>query len=141
MPAILLVEDNEGLSDILTFQLERSGFEVYLAKTLKSAHCYLEFADAIVLDWSLPDGEGIRLMAGLEQTYSPPVIMLTARATAEDKEMAFAAGVRYFLSKPFSYNVLQDCLNEVLESRPIHNVSNDKSEPNRLKLRSGKKII
>lgn len=103
MLKLLLVEDNDGIAEILTYQLERSGFEVIVATTLEEAHDYLNDAELVILDWVLPDGEGVSL---LKHIQAKPVIMLTARAREEDKQQALAAGASSFLTKPFAFNDL-----------------------------------
>lgn len=100
---VLLIEDDEGLRELLVFHMAQAGFEVQEAKDLAEAWPAYQHCDVIVLDWMLPDGSGVdwlkRVRAG-EQT--PPVLMLTARASEVDKVTGLNAGADDYLVKPFS---------------------------------------
>ena len=109
MPTILLVEDHEGIAEILTFQLQRAGFSLIVVDTLETAKQLTSYADIIILDWLLPDGEGTDLLA---HTKNIPVIMLTAKASEIHKQKAVKAGVNHVLSKPFVFTELLNAVKE-----------------------------
>ena len=116
---LLVVEDEEALSELLDYNLTREGFDVSLARDGEEA--LLKVAedrfDAIVLDWMLPNVSGIevcrRLRAG-EATRDIPVVMLTARAEETDRIRGLETGADDYVVKPFSMGELAARLRAVL---------------------------
>jgi len=107
MPRILVVDDEEDLLDLLTYNLETSGYEVERATTGRAA---LDLAqrrklDLVVLDVMLPDLQGfevLRILRGREPTRALPVILLTARGEEPDVLIGFELGADDYIPKPFS---------------------------------------
>ncbi len=102
---ILVVEDELAVRDLLAFHLMRAGFRVTEVGTLQEAWAHVAGADAVVLDWMLPDGSGIdwlRQLRGTLKGERQPVLMLTARAGEIDKVLGLDAGSDDYLVKPFS---------------------------------------
>ncbi len=90
MPHILLIEDEEPIREMLRFALSTVNFKLFEADTGKVGLDYLcrEEIDFILLDWMLPDQEGIEVVKKIRQdsrTKNLPIIMLTARAEEMDK--------------------------------------------------------
>jgi DNA-binding response OmpR family regulator len=103
-PVVLLVEDDSNLCESLMSYLSREGFEVRVAGTLAETQAKLEEAlpDVVVLDWMLPDGQGIDLLKDLSRTRPTlPVVLLTARAELVDKVVGLESGASDYLTKPF----------------------------------------
>lgn len=104
MTTVLVVEDNRTLAFGLSHHLERDGFEVAVAYTGEGA---LRAArrlrpDLIVLDFMLPDIDGLEVLRILRAEGMPsPVLMLTARSGEEDVVRAFVVGVDDYVRKPF----------------------------------------
>lgn len=102
---VLLVEDDNGLRELLTFHLSQAGFTVIEAATVSEAWERFRGVAIVVLDWMLPDGSGVdwlkRLRTQPEGSHLP-VLMLTARASEMDKVTGLNAGADDYLSKPFS---------------------------------------
>jgi DNA-binding response OmpR family regulator len=102
---VLVVEDEIAVRDLIAFHLMQAGFSVVEVSTLHEAWAQLGEADAVVLDWMLPDGSGIDWLRQLRQTGRSerlPVLMLTARASERDKVFGLDAGSDDYLVKPFS---------------------------------------
>lgn len=102
---VLVVEDDEGLRELLSFHLSQAGFMVATADRLERAEALLEKANALVLDWMLPDGSGVewlRRLRGQPAGAELPVLMLTARASEMDRVSGLDAGADDYLVKPFS---------------------------------------
>lgn len=102
---ILVVEDELAVRELITFHLTQAGFRVREAGTLQEAWEGVEAADAVLLDWMLPDGSGIDWLRQLRQTTRgerQPVLMLTARVSERDKVYGLDAGADDYLAKPFS---------------------------------------
>lgn len=102
---LLLVEDDKSLGESLKTSLMAEGFEVKWCQSLIEARC-LDVNDysIILLDWMLPDGQGIDLLR--ELTSKPPTIMLTARADLIDKVLGLESGANDYITKPFELREL-----------------------------------
>jgi two-component system, cell cycle response regulator DivK len=105
MSRILYVEDNEDNVFMLTRRLRRHGFDVSVAPDGERgvAMARAERPDLILMDLSLPllDGwEAARLLKETPETWSIPIIALSAHAMAGDREKAIAAGCDDYDAKP-----------------------------------------
>ena len=105
---ILLVDDDRDLVDLLSFALHRAGmqplvaFDVPMAmKVFRDGH-----PDLAVLDVNLGEASGFDLLKDLRHHADIPVIMLTARASEDDKVKGFDLGADDYLTKPFSHREL-----------------------------------
>lgn len=101
---ILLIEDDAPLARALLDFLAGQGFIGQCAPSLAQARALLPLAhwDAVLLDWQLPDGEGIALLPLLRrQLPDSPVLMLTARDQITDRIRGLDAGADDYLVKPF----------------------------------------
>jgi DNA-binding response OmpR family regulator len=106
---ILLVEDNERIQQNNKSFLERNGYVVRLAMNLAQARKALEDEppDAVVLDVTLPDGNGLDFLRELRRASGIPVLLLTARDTPEDTADGLDAGSDDYLAKPYNIKVLR----------------------------------
>ncbi len=103
MARLLLVEDDESLQRSLSDYLQGEGYQIDLAVNAKSAMEKQEQpVDLIILDWMLPDGQGLDLVAHFRK-LGPlvPIIFLTARSELIDKVLALEMGASDYLTKPF----------------------------------------
>jgi two-component system phosphate regulon response regulator PhoB len=106
-PYILVVEDEEPISILIQYNLEKAGFQVSCAFDGEEALEIIDkkTPDLIILDWMLPKISGIDLAKQLraeEYTKSIPIIMVTARGQENDKLKGFECGADDYLTKPFS---------------------------------------
>ncbi len=111
MPDILVIDDDPDIRSLLVDALEAAGYAVRTASDgaagLASAHA--DKPDLVVLDWMMPERDGIEVAQHLRADHSlddVPVMMLTARGTQSDVEWGYAAGVDGFIVKPFSPRAL-----------------------------------
>ena len=105
MTKIHLIEDDQSLGPALKETLEKNNFDVILSPTLASAReKNIQDFDIILLDWMLPDGEGIDFLK--EVKSERPVIMLTARTDLIDKVIGLESGASDYLTKPFEVREL-----------------------------------
>ncbi len=104
IPRVLVVDDDETVSDVVRRYLEREGYEVDTATdgtaALKQALDHPP--DLMVLDLMLPGLGGIELCRRLRQAHAVPVIMLTARGEIDDRVAGLVAGADDYVTKPFS---------------------------------------
>ncbi len=105
---ILVVEDEPNVGFGLQFNLEEEGYDVTLVETLHAARARIgDGWDLVLLDVMLPDGDGMQWCRELRARGDlTPVLMLTARATAEDTVDGLEAGADDYLAKPFTLEVL-----------------------------------
>jgi DNA-binding response OmpR family regulator len=103
MNHILIIEDETNVRTPLIEYLQREGFRVSGASTLAEGDAKLKEApDLILLDWMLPDGQGIEsLKKWRAKNLQTPVILLTARAELIDKVLGLELGGNDFVTKPF----------------------------------------
>ena len=114
---ILVVEDDEGIQDMLAYSLEPEGYKIRSATTVKLGWEVIENkqVDLVLLDWMLPDRSGIDLLHRIRKYYSQlPVIMLTARAEEEDRVLGLDVGADDYITKPFSLRELKSRISAVL---------------------------
>jgi DNA-binding response OmpR family regulator len=101
---LLLIEDDQLLSDGLARTLERVGYSVDLAHSREHAEALArqESYRVVVLDLGLPDGNGMDLLKmWRQQGQEFPVFILTARGNWQDKVNGLKAGADDYLAKPF----------------------------------------
>jgi len=110
-PKILVIEDERALTDVLSYNLEREGYEVALAhdgqEGLRKAQ--MQLPDLILLDLMLPKLDGLQVCRELragERTRHVPILMLTAKAEETDQVVGFSMGADDYVTKPFSVKVL-----------------------------------
>lgn len=98
---ILLVEDNKQISALMTERLALRGIEADRAHSLQSADDFMSVGqfDAIILDLGLPDGDGLTWLDGLAEDR-PPILILSARSTLDDRIAGLNKGADDYLVKP-----------------------------------------
>jgi two-component system alkaline phosphatase synthesis response regulator PhoP len=119
---VLIVEDEQHLADGLRFNLEAEGYDAEVAGDGEAALSLLfdskKEYDAVVLDVMLPGKDGFAVAAELRAAGNfVPVLMLTARSSAEDVLRGFESGADDYLPKPFELSVLLARLNALLRRR------------------------
>ena len=100
MNTILLVEDSESIIMGLKYSLEQEGFKVIIAKTIKEAKKYNEY-DLILLDITLPDGNGFDFFKEVKKKEDVPVIFLTALDEEINIVKGLDLGAEDYIVKPF----------------------------------------
>ncbi len=108
MTLILLVDDEQLITDSLTYSLKREGFEVVtVADGISAIKAVEELKpDLIVLDLMLPDISGFEVCRRLRTFTTTPVIMLTACGEEIDRVLGLEVGADDYLAKPFSFREL-----------------------------------
>lgn len=106
---ILIVEDEQRLSNVLKKQFEENGFEVHVAYDGYHGKQLLEYAkfDLILLDINLPLINGFELCKEIRKVnIGIPIVMLTAMGTTDNKLTGFGVGADDYVLKPFDFNEL-----------------------------------
>ena len=119
MSTILLAEDDPDILHMVAYKLRRAGFEVVEATDGIAAldACRREPPDLVLLDVRMPRMDGIAVCRELRagpRTGDLPIVMLTARARDQDRELALAAGATDYVVKPFSPRALVERVEAVL---------------------------
>jgi len=110
-PHILVVEDEDALSTLLQYNLEKEGYQVSVAGDGEEAMMLAEEAtpDMVLVDWMLPKLSGIEVCRRLRnrpETRNVPIIMLTARGEEADRIRGLDTGADDYIVKPFSMTEL-----------------------------------
>jgi two-component system response regulator VicR len=121
MKKILVVDDEPDILELIK-DILKSKYEVYTAKNVREAVSTLEKVkiDLIILDIMMPQIDGwdfLWMIRGSEKYREIPVIIVTARADAEDKLIGLKEGVKDYIVKPFLPNELINRVEEILKER------------------------
>jgi DNA-binding response OmpR family regulator len=120
MATILLVEDDRFLSDTLRSYLEFKNHVIDRAFEGPEALEKMRFGsyDVVVLDWQLPELDGIDVCGQYRQSGgTAPILMLTGRSDPMEMQRATDAGASAFLRKPFKLDELESAVEKLLASK------------------------
>lgn len=114
--SILLIEDNVSIAEGLVYAFKMNNYDLKYKTTIKSALEYLENnnLELIILDVSLPDGNGFDLYEKSIKERKIPVIFLTARDDEDDIIKGLNLGAEDYMTKPFSTKELLVRVNKIL---------------------------
>lgn len=101
---VLVVDDEEGILELVDYHLRRAGFDVVLAHTgLDGYRMATETSpDLVILDLMLPDMDGFEVCRRIRRRSDVPVLMLTARTDDVDKIVGLEIGADDYVTKPFN---------------------------------------
>jgi DNA-binding response OmpR family regulator len=125
MPKLLVVEDEPHIASGLQFNIEAEGHDVTIADSGEAALRLMAgdpgAFDLVVLDVMLPGIDGFAVAARMrQQEWLVPILMLTARAHAEDVLRGFESGADDYLPKPFELSILMARINALLRRHAWH---------------------
>ncbi|MEO8800301.1 MAG: sigma 54-interacting transcriptional regulator, partial [Polyangiaceae bacterium] len=122
-PRILVVDDEQGLRDMLAILFRREKLDVTLAHGLKSAREAIAAQEPFALvftDLMMPDGSGLDVVtAAREKSPTTEVIVMTAHSTIETAVDAMRRGAYDFITKPFSTGIVRALAHKALEKRAL----------------------
>ncbi len=102
------MDDEADIGDLLAYGLTGAGFEVELApdgsSALRAAEC--RPPNIILLDVTLPDGDGFALVPKLRTLTNSPIIFVTSRAGSGDRQRGLSLGAADYVTKPFDMDNL-----------------------------------
>ena len=106
--SILILEDDEDLSDGIRMSLESPEFCFTCCHTISEAKKALDFNkfDLLILDISLPDGSGLDFCKEIRKTSHVPVVLLTAKDMELDIVIGLECGADDYITKPFNVKIL-----------------------------------
>ena len=110
-PYVLVMEDEDALATLLSYNLEKEGYRVVVASDGEEGMLQIDerLPDLVLLDWMLPKLSGIevcRRIRGRPETRNLPIIMLTARGEETDRVRGLDTGADDYMTKPFSMTEL-----------------------------------
>ncbi len=117
---VLLVEDEKKVASFIKKGLEEHGYAVDLASDGKIglAMALDQLHDLVILDINLPEIDGLSVLRQIrDKQVVTPVLLLTIRATIEDKVIGLDTGADDYLSKPFSFEELLARVRALLRRR------------------------
>ena len=118
-PSVLIVEDDQALSELLHWHFNSEGYEVRTTPDGEESLLLVRehLPDLIVLDWMIESLSGMEVCRQLrrsKETARVPILMLTARDTIPDRLAGFERGVDDYLGKPFDTNELAARLRAII---------------------------
>jgi len=125
---VLVVEDEIDINELITEALQANGYEVMsVTDGAKAINAFREFEpDLVLLDWQLPNKNGIEIISEIKEFSMVPIIMVTAKNDAADLDLALnQAGAEDYVEKPFEFSALLGRIKVNLARKPI-------SEPNKV---------
>ena len=114
---ILLIEDTESIIKGLTYSFEKNNYNLTVKTTIKDSKEYLinnSDIDLIILDITLPDGNGFELFENTIKSLRVPTIFLTAKDEEDDIVEGLNVGAEDYITKPFSTKELMARVNRIL---------------------------
>ena len=113
---IMLVEDTESIIKGLTYSLEKNGYNLVVKTTISDATLYLDSdkPNLIILDITLPDGNGFDLFENSIKEKGIPTIFLTAKDDEDDIVRGLDIGAEDYITKPFSTKELLARINRII---------------------------
>ncbi|MCB8838578.1 response regulator [Aurantimonas sp. VKM B-3413] len=116
---ILVVDDDEAVRESLKFALELEGLEVNLCSDGEDVflHPALALAKCLVIDFKMPELDGIEVLQGLRSRgLNLPAILITGHATSALRQRAASAGALAVLQKPLIGTVLLDSIRQAVRA-------------------------
>ncbi len=114
---ILLIEDNSSIIKGLTYSFTKNNYHITSKTSIKDTKKYIATKpniDLIIIDITLPDGDGFDLFQNTIKYLNIPTIFLTANDEEESIVKALNAGAEDYLTKPFSVKELEARVNKIL---------------------------
>ncbi|GAB3914702.1 response regulator transcription factor [Larkinella knui] len=117
---VLVVEDEKGLAESITDYMNKEGYICETAGTFREAdeRIYLYDYDCVIVDLTLPDGDGFQLIQTLKKLLATTgVIIISARNALEDKIRGLEIGSDDYLTKPFHLSELNARVKSLIRRR------------------------
>lgn len=117
---VLLIEDEPNIIEAISFILSRDGWTVHTHEDGETAMDKVrnQPTDLIILDVMLPGRSGFDILRDIrsdDASKTLPVMMLTARGQAKDRDLAMRLGADHFMTKPFSNQDVRDYVRKLME--------------------------
>jgi DNA-binding response OmpR family regulator len=130
-PRILLVDDEQPIQTLLSFPLQRDGYDVVQASDGREALNRFDEQsfDLVVLDVMMPRMDGLEVCRRLRARSSVPIIMLTAKSEEIDKVLGLELGADDYITKPFSMREFRSRVKAALRRSSMGQADEDAERP------------
>ncbi len=120
MKRILVLEDSLIVRKLLSSLLQSRGYKVVECDTIAEARGRLKNIDLAILDYQLPDGNGLDIAEKL-RTYHPgiPIFLLTARGNRVSKADAQKAGIKEYMEKPIDPDTILNAVDACFDQAAV----------------------
>lgn len=115
MNTILIIEDDKNLNNGLSIALQ-SNYKIISAKSIEEGVENIDYADLILLDMNLPDGDGMEIIKYTRKKSSIPIIVLSAIDLEPYIISAIELGADDYITKPFPLGILQAKIKRAFEN-------------------------
>lgn len=119
---VLVVDDNQDVRDLVVHFLSADGFHVYSASNGDEALAILKTnpVNLVLLDVMMPGKSGLEVLTEIrtgsnKAIHNIPVMMITAKSTTEDIDIALATGATSYVIKPFRATTIREKVRNILE--------------------------
>lgn len=124
LPSVLIIDDDEGVSNVLAHCLKQQGFRTIITGSAAEglARAKAEPLSAVILDLGLPDADGLMVceqLADMPETCGVPIIVLSGRDGPGLVRRCRAAGCHYFIRKPYDPGALLVLLREAIRQTSL----------------------
>ena len=145
-PRILLVDDEQAIQTLLSYPLQKDGYDVVCASDGREALSRFGEGgfDLVVLDVMMPRLDGLEVCRRLRAKSTVPIIMLTARAEEVDKVVGLELGADDYITKPFSMREFRSRVKAALRRSGMARPDTDDERPievRGLKIDPGKRTV
>lgn len=139
MPKIGIIEDEKNISDMIKYNLEKEGYEVFTAYDGKEGLELVEkeTLDLLLLDIMLPHVDGLDICKKVRQKMDTPIMIISAKADEFDKVLALELGADDYVTKPFSMREVMARVKARLRRKTTEESSTSKEEDSEDKLVEG----
>lgn len=136
---VLIVDDDENISEVIKLYLDSSGYSTKVCNDGKEAEDgFLEYKpDIVLLDIMLPKIDGVDVLKWIRKEFNTPVIMLTAKGETFDKVLALELGADDYIVKPFEPKELIARVKAVLRRTSMEDVAKNELSFEGLKIDMG----
>jgi len=130
-PRILLIDDEQPIQTLLSFPLQRDGYEVVQASDGREALARFDEQafDLVVLDVMMPRMDGLEVCRRLRARSSVPIIMLTAKSEEIDKVLGLELGADDYITKPFSMREFRSRVKAALRRSGMARADSEEERP------------
>lgn len=124
MEKILIVEDDRIMAEGVKMALQKEGYTVEIANTIRDGEALLlaKQYHLLILDITLPDGDGLAFCRKMGRELELPVLLLTARDTEQDEILGLEAGADDYITKPFSIGILRARVRSLMKRKQVKDV-------------------
>ena len=129
-PKVLVIEDDRALAEVLSYNLQATGYEVLVATDGQNGllQAQIKSPDIVILDLMLPVIDGLDVCRRLRSDPSTKellIVMLTAKAEESDELIGFSLGADDYVTKPFSVKVLLERIKALRRRRTTEATSDE----------------